>query len=320
MSDKAQNASSSKRKIRRGSAPDFVRRLFREKPMGAFGGMIFLILLITGIFADFLAPYHYNAGDISMRFYPPSPEHILGTDELGRDIFSRIIYGAQLSLIVGFSATAIATIISTIIGITTGYIGGKFDMYTQRFVDAWMCLPPIVVLMVLVSIVGAGIVQLILILGIIGSIGASRITRSVVITVKESVYVKAAEAIGVSTLRILTHHILPNIMYIVIVGFSMAIAGNIMAEATLSFLGMGIPAPYPSWGGMLSGPGRKYLFHYPMLSVWPGLALTIVVFGINMFGDAVNDLLDPSLRGGIGSYSGESEKRSFVRLIKKLFK
>jgi len=299
----------------RGFTADFFIRLFREKPMGAFGGVIFLILLLTGIFADILSPYDYNEMNPIDRLQLPSARHVLGTDHMGRDIASRIIHGAQLSVIVGITATAFSIVISTLIGITTGFIGGRYDMIMQRFVDGWMIFPGLVILIVFVSIFTPGMWTIIFILGLQYGIAGSRIVRGAAIATKENVYVAAADAIGASTFRILLRHILPNIMAPIIVLFTTRIAAVILAEATLSFLGLGIPPPAPSWGGMLSAEGRGYMLQFPYLALPPGLALTIVVFGINMFGDAMRDLLDPRLRGGIGSYS--RDKKAFRLLGKK---
>jgi peptide/nickel transport system permease protein len=281
---------------------NFFIRLVREKPLGTVGLVITLILLFTGIFADFIAPFGMNEAQPADTLVPPSARFWLGTDNSGRDILSRVIFGARISVIVGLAATALHTLVSIIIGVLCGYIGGKLDLIVQRFVDAWMCLPWLVLAMVMMNIIGPGMLGLIIVLGISWGIGGSRVIRSAVIGIKENVYVEAAKAIGCPTGRILTRHILPNIMAPIIVSFSMTVPNVILAEASLSFLGFGIPPPQPSWGGMLSGMGRMFMFMAPWMAIWPGLALATVVYGVNMLGDAVRDLLDPRLRGGVGRY------------------
>ena len=288
---------------------DFVIRLVKEKPLGTVGLVITLILLFTGIFADFLAPYGMNEAQPADTLAPPSAEFWLGTDNSGRDILSRVIFGARISVIIGLAATALHTLVSIFIGVLSGYLGGKFDLVVQRFVDAWMCLPWLVLAMVMMNIIGPGMLGLIIVLGISWGIGGSRLIRSAVIGIKENVYVEAARAIGCPTTRILTRHILPNIMAPIIVSFSMTVPGVILAEATLSFLGFGIPPPMPSWGGMLSGMGRMFMFKAPWMAIWPGFALATVVYGVNMFGDAVRDLLDPRLRGGVGRFGVRKPKK-----------
>jgi len=281
---------------------DFVVRLVKEKPLGMVGGIITLLLLLTGIFADFLAPYGINETHMEDMLAAPSARYWLGADNLGRDILSSVIFGARVSVIIGLAASTIATILSLIIGMLCGYIGGKFDLIVQRFVDTIMCIPQLILMMILMSIIGPGMLQLILGLGIMWGIVGSRHIRGAVIGIKENVYVAAAEAIGCSTTRMLTRHILPNIMAPTIVLFSMRVPNVILVEASLSFLGFGIPPPTPSWGGMLGGSGRDYMFQAPWMVIWPGLALSTVVYGVNIFGDAVRDLLDPRLRGGVGHY------------------
>ena len=287
---------------------EFFIRLVKEKPLGTVGGVITLLLLFTGIFAGFLAPYGYN--ETFPALVAPSASFWLGTDNIGRDMLSRVIFGARISVIVGLAASSIATIISVIIGMLSGYIGGKFDLVVQRFVDAWMCMPGLVLLMVMMSIIGRGTLPIIIVLGMQWGITGSRIIRSATISIKENVYVRAAIAIGCPITRILTRHILPNIMAPTIILFTTRVPAVILTEASLSFLGFGIPPPTPSWGGMLSGSGRKYMYKAPWMVIWPGLALSIVVYGVNMFGDAVRDLLDPRLRGGVGRYGVRVKKEA----------
>jgi len=284
-------------------------RLVKEKPLGTVGGVITLLLLLTGIFADFLAPYGMNETHKADMLLAPSASYWLGTDNLGRDLLSRVIFGARISVIVGLAGSAIATLLSTIIGVLCGYIGGKFDLIVQRFVDAWMCFPGLVLLMVLMSVIGVGMWQVTIVLGLQIGITGSRIVRGATISVKENAYIQAAVAIGCPTRRILTWHILPNIMAPIIILFTTRVPGVILTEAALSFLGFGIPPPTPSWGGMLSGTARSFMFLAPWMVIWPGLALATVVYGVNMFGDAVRDILDPRLRGGAGRYGVRVKKK-----------
>ena len=284
-------------------------RMFREKPLGVVGFFIVVILFLTGIFADFIAPEKatenspgYNIIHLADRFHPPSAEYPLGADQLGRDVFSRIIYGARLSMIVAVVATTIHEFVSTAIGVSCAYFGGKFDLLVQRFVDGWICFPPLIMLIALMAILGSGMLQILLCLGIIGGISSSRFKRSLVFAIRENQYIFASESIGATSGYVMLHQILPNIMPMIFVMFSINMGGMILTEASLSFLGLGLPPPYPSWGGMISGEGRANVISAPWIMLWPGLVLSLVVFGINMFGDAVRDLLDPRLRGGLGSY------------------
>ena len=281
----------------RGAVGGFARRLVRDKPLGAFGAAVFLAFLACGIFAGALAPHGFNEISPIHRMKPPSAAFPFGTDNLGRDMLSRILYGARLSVIIGFCAAALATVISVAIGVTSGYLGGRFDMLAQRFVDAWMTFPDLVILIAVVSVVGPGMVQVTVILGLLYGIAGSRIIRSAVATVRENLYIDAALSLGAATPRILWRHILPNVVPAVIVLFTTRVGIVILAEAGLSFLGLGVPPPAPTWGGMLSGSGRAYMYQGPWLALAPGLCLTVVVYSINMFGDALRDLLDPRMRG-----------------------
>jgi peptide/nickel transport system permease protein len=245
---------------------------------------------------------------------PGTPGFFLGTDSLGRDILSRVIYGARISMIVGVVATTISVLESSIIGIISGYLGGKTDIVVQRFVDAWMCFPWLIIMLTIMSLVGAGMWQLTFVLGVTGGIGGSRVIRSAVISIRDNDYVQAGKAIGCSTPWIFVKHLLPNIFAPIIIMYSIGLGGVILAEASLSFLGYGVPPPAPSWGGMLSLEGRTYMQRAPWMALFPGLALTLVVWGTNMLGDALRDILDPRLKGGLGRYSGR--KRRFKRLAK----
>ena len=283
---------------RRSLLADFFIRLVREKPLGTACGIIVLILILVAIFADVLAPYPYDEHHLADRLTGSSGQYLMGTDHLGRDLLSRIIQGARVSLLVGLATTALSVVISTLIGGISGFLGGKLDLGVQRFVDAWIAFPGLLLLLTVMSVAGRGIPQIILVLGISGGIGGSRLLRGAVIGIKENVYFQAAEAIGNTKWRTLTRHVLPNILPVIIIIFSISIGGVILGIASLSFLGYGMPLSTPEWGGLLTVGGSRYLEMAPGLAVWPGLALTITIYSLNMFGDAVRDLLDPRLRGG----------------------
>jgi peptide/nickel transport system permease protein len=286
----------------------FFKKLFRHHPLGAFGLVITVAFLLTAVFAETIAPYDMNASDIKRRLQPPSREFLLGTDLIGRDMFSRIIIGTRTSLTIGLAAAAGSVAIALILGILSGYLGGIVDISFQRFVDAWMCIPGLSILLVIVSITGTSVPAMIFILSLGGIVG-SRLIRSTVIRIKEDMYLAAATAIGSRTTRILLRHILPNILAPTIVAFTGSVPGYILAEAGLSFLGFGLGPPTPSWGAMLSGQVRFHMFQAPHLVLWPGVALALVVYGTNMFGDALRDILDPKLRGGVGRFSGSAARR-----------
>ena len=290
-------AAVSEPKRRKGLA-DFFIRLVKEKPLGTIGGITILLLIFIAIFADVLAPYPYVEIHLADRLQGASARYLLGTDHLGRDFLSRIIYGARSSLGVGLAATALNVVVAVLIGGISGFLGGKLDLGVQRFVDAWMSFPGLLLLLTIMSIVGQGAIQVILVLGIAGGIGGSRVLRGAVIGIKENDYFLAARAIGSPTTATLMRHVLPNIMPVVIIIFSITVGGVILSLASLSFLGFGLPVTVPSWGGLLSREGREYMEMAPHLALFPGLALTITVYCFNMFGDALRDLLDPRLRGG----------------------
>ncbi len=319
MAATSQGILSSDVRKRRNSVIDFFMRLIKEKPLGLIGLIIVITLLLAGIFSEWLAPYGYNEIILRDRLDGPSISHLLGADNLGRDLLSRIIFGARISMIVALAGSAISSTVSFMVGAISGFLGGKYDMTVQRFVDAWMCFPPLVLYLIVMSILGPGLMQVIIVLGVsMGLGGGSRVSRSAVIRIKEDVYFEAARAIGVPTWTILMRHVLPNILPIMIIGFSTGLGGFILAEASLSFLGFGIPPPVPSWGGMLSGTGRQYMLQAPWMALWPGLALAIVVYGVNMLGDAVRDLFDPRLRGGLGRFGGLSgNQEKLEKLVAK---
>ena len=285
---------------RRSRLAEFFIRLVREKPLGTACAIIVLILIFVAIFADVLAPYPYAEIHLIDRLQGASARYLLGTDHIGRDLLSRLIVGARLSLTVGLAATTINVLVAVLLGGTSGFLGGKLDLGVQRFVDAWMAFPGLLLLLTIMSIAGSGLLQIIVVLGIAGGIGGSRVLRGAVIGIKENDYFLAARAIGSRGTATLIRHVLPNIMPVVIIIFSITVGGVILSEASLSFLGFGLPPSIPSWGGLLSREGRQYMEVAPWLALWPGLCLTVTIYSLNMFGDALRDLLDPRLRGGEG--------------------
>ena len=289
---------------RRSPFAQFFTRLIREKPLGAASGGVVLVLIVVSIFADQLAPYDIREVNAKNRLQGPSAVHLLGTDHVGRDFLSRVLFGARLSLFVGLSATVINVLVALLVGGVSGYLGGKLDLMMQRFVDAWMAFPGLLLLLTIMSIVGRGLPQVIVVLGVTGGIAGSRVVRGAVIGVKENAYFQAAEAIGTSTGSTLLRHVIPNIAPVLVIIFSINVGGVIISEASLSFLGFGLPIEIPSWGGLLSREGRRYMEQAPHLALWPGLFLTITVYTMNNFGDAVRDLLDPRLRGAGSNYGG----------------
>jgi peptide/nickel transport system permease protein len=282
-------------------------RLVKEKPIGLAGGIIVLLLLLMGILADVLAPYGFNQMILANRLSPPSSEHWLGTDNTGRDLLSRLIYGARISMIVGLAGAGLHVLVGFVVGATTGFSGGKFDTLVQRVVDAVQCFPSLILYLTVMAVVGQGLLPVVLVLGISSGVYGSRTIRSAVLGIKHNTYVEAAAAIGSSTTRTLVRHILPNIGPILIIEFTLAVGRMITAEAMLSFLGFGVPPPNPSWGGMLSDSGRRFMLQAPWMALWPGLALAVAVYGVNMLGDALRDLWDPRLRGGLERYGARDK-------------
>jgi peptide/nickel transport system permease protein len=272
----------------------------RRKPLGALGGFIVLGLLIMAIFAPWIAPYQYDETIPGARMKAPGAQFWMGTDNLGRDVYSRVVYGAAVSVTVGFGAVLLANVLATAIGITSGYFGGAYDICVQRVVDAWQSFPFLVVILSLMAVLGPGLLNLILALGVLGAAAASRVIRGTTISVMQNTYVEAARALGAGHLRIMLRYILPNVAATVIILATIGLGGAILAESALSFLGFGVPPPYPSWGAMLSGSGRSFMYRAPWMAIWPGAAISLAVFGFNMLGDALRDVLDPRLRGGGG--------------------
>jgi peptide/nickel transport system permease protein len=273
-------------------------RLVREKPLGLLGAGIVFGMLGVALFADVLAPYGYAQTSLLHRFQGSSLEHWMGTDQLGRDLLSRVIYGTRVSLSVSLGAAALGTLLATLIGVTSAFFGGRYDLGVQRFVDAWEAFPGLLLLLTIMSLLGPGLFNITVVLGFSFGIQNSRIVRGAALSVKENAYIEAAQAFGSTSLRIMLLHMLPNVAAIIIVVATIGLGNLILIEASLSFLGFGVPPPHPTWGGMLSLQGLSYMYQAPWLAIWPGVALSAAVFGFNMFGDALRDLLDPRLRGG----------------------
>ena len=271
--------------------------IVRAKPLGAVGGLCIVLLVGMALFAAALAPYDPIQIKSADRLHPPSTLYPLGTDDFGRDILSRVIYGARISMLIGLGAVMISTVLATLLGVLSGFYGGKVDTVLQRGVDTLMAFPGLVVLLTIMAILGQGLGNVILALGIGGTAGNTRIIRSAVLTIKENAYIEAARALGCRDWHLIRRYILPNIAAPIMVVATLGLGTAILAEASLSFLGFGVPPPTPSWGGMLSGSGRTYMLKAPWMAIFPGVALSLAVFGFNMLGDALRDLLDPKLRG-----------------------
>jgi peptide/nickel transport system permease protein len=268
----------------------------RHNPLAAIGVILILVFLIFALFAPWIAPHDPAAIDLAGRLNLPSPSHWFGTDELGRDILSRIIYGARISLLVGASVVATSLILGLIIGSIAGYYGGGIDRFFNVVVmNAFLSFPGILLAIAFVAFRGPGIFNLVLALSLGGWVGYARLVRGQVLAAREREFVEAARALGASDLRIIVRHILPNIIQPVVVQSAIGMAGAILAEATMSFLGLGVPPPTASWGTMLND-GRAHLFDAPHLVLFPALAVMLAVLSFNFIGDALRDYLDPRSR------------------------
>jgi peptide/nickel transport system permease protein len=271
-------------------------RLIKTKPMATVGLLIVIVLLVVATFAEVIAPEGINDVNVADRLQPPSGEHLMGTDPLGRDLFSRIVYGARISVFVAFGSVALAMVLGGLVGVLSAYYGGWRDTLVQRFVDGWLAIPTLVILLALSAVLPQGLLTIIVIIGVSFAVSNSRVIRGHVLAIKESTYVDAARALGAGNLRIMLFHIVPNTLAPALILGTGELATAVLLETSLSFLGFGVPAPYPSWGGMIGGDTRHYMAEAPWLLIFPGFALAAVVFGWNMLGDALRDLLDPRLR------------------------
>jgi peptide/nickel transport system permease protein len=269
----------------------------KRKPLASTGAFILILVVIVAVGADFIAthdPYSFSAAD---RLKGPSADHFFGTDEFGRDVFSRVVYGSRVSLLVGLLAVAASTVVGTVMGIASGFFGGWFDSLTQRLVDMIMSFPAIVLALAIVAARGQGTENIVAALAVVQTPGLIRVVRANILTLKQRPFIEAARVIGANPARIMAVHLLPNVASPIIILATAGLGYAILAEATLSFLGLGTPPPEPSWGGMLSGSARSFATDAPWLVIFPGLALSLTIFSFNLFGDGLRDILDPRMRG-----------------------
>jgi peptide/nickel transport system permease protein len=272
-------------------------RTARRKPLGAVGIAILFVVIVTAVLAPLIAPYHYADVDFRARLSGPTAQHWLGTDNLGRDVFSRILYAARLSLGISLAAVLLAKITATVLAVVSGYYGGLGDTIGQRVIDIWLALPTLIILVTLLGVMGASPLSLIFVIGLANAPGSQRLVRSVVIGVREEPYVDAARSLGASDVRIMLQHVLPNIAHVVIYSATVTLGSVILIVASLGFLGYGVPPPQPDLGAMLSGDGLTFMRRQAWMAIGPGLVITLVVFSFNVAGDALRDVLDPRLRG-----------------------
>lgn len=273
-------------------------RVIKRKPLGAASAAVLLILVLTAIFADVLAPYDPLLAQPEIRLASPSWDHPFGTDDIGRDVFSRVIHGARLSLWVGLLAVGIGTAAGTIIGLLCGYCEGRLDLLVQRLMDAIQAIPGLILALAIVSVLKPSTTNAMLAIAVVIIPGNSRIVRGAVLSAKQNRYVEAAQALGCRHLTILVRHILPNVTAPILIIASIWLGNAILIEASLSFLGVGTQPPEPSWGLMLSSTGRAFMEQAPWLAIFPGLAISLAVLGFNLFGDTLRDAWDPKLRQG----------------------
>jgi peptide/nickel transport system permease protein len=270
--------------------------LIRSYPIGAVGAFIVLVFVLTAIFADFITGYDPTRTNAASSLAKPGAEHILGADFMGRDMWSRIIYGARISLIVGIGSAVLGSFFGVIIGLATGYIGGWFDLIMQRVIDIMQALPLLVMALLMAAALGPSLINTVIAIAIPLIPQTARVIRANTLALREMPFVEASKAVGMSEWRIAVQHILPNTLAPLIVLGTAKLGSAILTEASLSFLGLGIPEPHPSWGRMLSESAAEYMRTAPWLVIFPGIAISLVVFGTNLLGDALRDILDPRQR------------------------
>jgi len=279
-------------------AVEAVAQFIRRKPLGAAGAFIILGMMVVAASAPVVAPYDAYRADYGQQFARPSAEHWFGTDEFGRDVLSRIMFGARIALFVGFTASFVGCTIGGLLGVMSAYLGGKVDLLLERLMDILLAFPQLILALAIASILGPAVPNVVIAIAIPIIPRAARIVRATALSVKENVYVEAVNALGASRHRIVLRHIVPNVVapYIIIV--TAQLGGAILAEAALSYLGLGAAEPTPSWGLMLSGSALSYAEKAPWIPIFPGIAISLGVFGFNLFGDSLRDALDPKLRAG----------------------
>jgi len=273
-----------------------VTKAILKHKVSCAGVVIITLLVLMAVFAPFLAPHNPNEQNLYHVLEGPSRKHLLGTDDVGRDLLSRVIYGSRISLLVGVAATIFAAVIGVILGLIAGYKGGIVDMVIMRITDTFMCIPGLILLLVMAAALGPGLHNIIIAISLIGWTGFARIIRGQVLMVRELPYIEASNAAGASGFRIMFRHLLPNSMAPIIVAASMTIGGVIMLESAAAFLGLGVQPPTPSWGKELR-IGYSYLEVVPLFSIAPGLLITLAILAFNFLGDGMRDALDPRLRG-----------------------
>jgi peptide/nickel transport system permease protein len=270
--------------------------VIKRKPLGIASAALIALLVFTAIFANVLAPYDPLSVQPEIRLARPSWEHPFGTDDIGRDVFSRVIYGSRISLWVGMLAVGIGTVAGMTIGLVSGYWEGWLDLGLQRVMDALMAIPALILALAIVSVLTPSTTNAMLAIAVVIIPGNSRIVRGAVLSAKQNPYVEAAQALGCRHLRIIASHILPNVTAPILIIASIWLGNAILIEASLSFLGLGTQPPTPSWGLMLSSTGRAFMEQAPWLAIFPGLAISLAVLGFNLFGDTLRDAWDPKLR------------------------
>jgi peptide/nickel transport system permease protein len=268
----------------------------RREPLGAFGMLIVLIMAVTGMFAELIAPYSPTANDFAAMTEAPSWAHLLGTDQFGRDLLSRIIFGARTALIVGLTSAIVGGFAGLVLGVASAYFGGKLDLIFQRIFDVVMAFPLIIMALAVVAIFGTGVHNVIVAITIPLIPRCARVVRSSALAIREIPYVDAARACGYSNTRIILRHMVPNVMAPFLIMLTAFVGQAILAEASLSYLGLGVQEPTPAWGLMLQGGAEEYASTAPWIAIFPGLAIALTVFGVSLFGDALRDVLDPKLR------------------------